>query len=90
MQVARVLLSDSCCRMNFKTGRDLVKMYITTEELEQALREYGMDDGRDIKEILSEVDADNDGRINYDEFVAMMRKGNPEAANPKKRRDVFV
>ncbi|XVE78991.1 hypothetical protein DITRI_Ditri14bG0022300 [Diplodiscus trichospermus] len=63
--------------------------YITTEELEQALREYGMHDGRDIKEILSEVDSDNDGRINYDEFVAMMRKGNPEA-NPKKRRDVFV
>ncbi|CAA7389020.1 unnamed protein product [Spirodela intermedia] len=63
--------------------------YITTEELEQALKEYGMHDGRDIKEILSEVDADNDGRINYDEFVAMMRKGNPEA-NPKKRRDVFV
>ena len=27
-----------------------------------------------------------DGRINYEEFVAMMRKGNPEA-NPKKRRD---
>lgn len=32
-----------------------------------------------------------DGRINYDEFVAMMKKGNPDgAANPKKRRDVFV
>ena len=30
-----------------------------------------------------------DGRINYDEFVAMMRKGNPEA-NPKKRRDAFL
>uniref|UniRef100_A0A804JA30 EF-hand domain-containing protein n=1 Tax=Musa acuminata subsp. malaccensis TaxID=214687 RepID=A0A804JA30_MUSAM len=29
-----------------------------------------------------------DGRINYDEFAAMMRKGNPET-NPKKRRDVF-
>ncbi|XP_047318990.1 calcium-dependent protein kinase 2-like [Impatiens glandulifera] len=65
--------------------------YITMEELGQALREFGMDDGRDIKEIVSEVDADNDGRINYDEFVAMMRKGNPEAAqNPKKRRDVFI
>ncbi|KAI3414639.1 uncharacterized protein J3R85_016055 [Psidium guajava] len=63
--------------------------FITTEELEQALREFGMHDGRDIKEILSEVDADNDGRINYDEFVAMMRKGNPDP-NPKKRRDVFV
>uniref|UniRef100_A0A5B6YJU8 non-specific serine/threonine protein kinase n=1 Tax=Davidia involucrata TaxID=16924 RepID=A0A5B6YJU8_DAVIN len=65
--------------------------YITIEELEQALREFGMNDERDIKEIISEVDADNDGRINYDEFVAMMRKGNPEtAANPKKRRDVIL
>ncbi|KAK4419634.1 Calcium-dependent protein kinase [Sesamum alatum] len=62
--------------------------YITVEELEQALREFGMDDGKDIKDIISEVDADNDGRINYDEFAAMMRKGNPDtAANPKKRRE---
>lgn len=83
------------------------------EELEQALREFGMNDGRDIKEIISEVDSDNvspfiksqnsnlmntsnnlvvtnvlqDGRINYDEFVAMMRKGNPDP-NPKKRREL--
>lgn len=27
-----------------------------------------------------------DGRINYDEFAAMMRKGNPEVMT-KKRRD---
>lgn len=33
--------------------------YITTEELEQALKEFGMQDGRDIKDIISEVDADN-------------------------------
>ncbi|KAM7502414.1 hypothetical protein LguiB_001318 [Lonicera macranthoides] len=64
--------------------------FITKEELEQALREFGMDDGRDIKEVIAEVDADNDGRINYDEFVAMMRKGNPEVTNLKKRRDSFV
>ncbi|KAF8716785.1 hypothetical protein HU200_025877 [Digitaria exilis] len=57
------------------------------EELEQALKEKGLMDGRDIMEIISEVDADNDGRIDYSEFVAMMRKGNPEQ-NPKKRRDV--
>ncbi|XP_019190248.1 PREDICTED: calcium-dependent protein kinase 34-like [Ipomoea nil] len=63
--------------------------YITIEELEQALREFGMGDDKDIKEIISEVDSDHDGRINYDEFVAMMKKGNPDAAaNPKKRRDV--
>ncbi|CDP20327.1 unnamed protein product [Coffea canephora] len=65
--------------------------YITIEELEQALRDFGMSDGKDIKEIISEVDADNDGRINYDEFVAMMKKGQPDApTNIKKRRDVFV
>ncbi|KAE8705739.1 Calcium-dependent protein kinase 3 [Hibiscus syriacus] len=66
--------------------------FITTEELEQALREYGMHDGRDLKEILTDVDNDNQlhcqlfggkiilqgGRIDYDEFVAMMRKGNPK------------
>ncbi|GAB2298774.1 Calcium-dependent protein kinase 17 [Dionaea muscipula] len=63
--------------------------FITIEELEQALREHGMHDGRDIKEIISEVDGDNDGRINYDEFVAMMRKGNPEVGL-KKRRDVVI
>ncbi|KAL3620331.1 Calcium-dependent protein kinase 17 [Castilleja foliolosa] len=66
--------------------------YITIEELEQALREFGMGDDKDIKEIISEVDADHDGRINYDEFAAMMKKGNPDiVANTKKRRDgVFV
>ncbi|XP_024996492.1 calcium-dependent protein kinase 17-like [Cynara cardunculus var. scolymus] len=65
--------------------------YITIEEMEQAIREYGMNDGREIKEIVSEIDTDNDGRINYDEFVAMMRKGNKETSvNPKRRRDSFV
>ncbi|KAL8170878.1 hypothetical protein V2J09_022682 [Rumex salicifolius] len=64
--------------------------YITIEELEQALVEYGMHDGRDIKEIISEVDSDNDGRINYEEFVAMMKKGIPDIPQPKKRRDVVL
>jgi calcium-dependent protein kinase len=59
--------------------------YITVDELEQALKKYGIGDDRTIKEIIAEVDTDHDGRINYDEFAAMMRKGNPEG-NPKKRR----
>ncbi|KAK4339124.1 hypothetical protein RND71_040586 [Anisodus tanguticus] len=59
---------------------------------EQAPREFGMDDENDLREIINEVDTDHDGRINYDEFIAMMKKGNPEAAtmNPKKRRDSFA
>ncbi|KAI3450044.1 hypothetical protein Pfo_006709 [Paulownia fortunei] len=62
--------------------------YITIEELEQALREFGMDDGRDITEIISEVDADNDGRINYDEFAAMMKKG--RRTNINKCRHIYM
>ncbi|KAJ6802806.1 putative calcium-dependent protein kinase 34 [Iris pallida] len=63
--------------------------FITKEELEQALIEQGMSDDRDIKEVIAEADSDNDGRINYSEFVEMMRKGNPDPT-PKKRRDVFL
>lgn len=59
--------------------------YITVDELEQALKKYGIDDDRTIKEIIAEVDTDHDGRINYDEFAAMMRKGTPDG-NLKKRR----
>ncbi|XP_010922091.1 calcium-dependent protein kinase 2 [Elaeis guineensis] len=63
--------------------------FITKEELEQALKEKGFYDGQEIKDIIAEADSDNDGRINYTEFVAMIQKGNPDP-NPKKRRDVFV
>ncbi|EHA8588878.1 calcium-dependent protein kinase 2 [Cocos nucifera] len=63
--------------------------FITKEELEQALKEKGFYDGQEIKDIIAEADSDNDGRINYTEFVAMMKKGNPDP-NPKKRRDVFM
>ncbi|GAB2296744.1 Calcium-dependent protein kinase 3 [Dionaea muscipula] len=44
------------------------------EEMEQALKKYNMGDEKTLKEIIAEVDTDHDGRINYDEFVAMMRK----------------
>ncbi|CAO2836281.1 unnamed protein product [Amaranthus hypochondriacus] len=55
--------------------------FITTDELEQAMRDYGIADENCIKDILVEVDTDNDGRINFEEFVAMMRSGtqNPGA-----------
>ncbi|XP_076950645.1 calcium-dependent protein kinase 1-like isoform X1 [Bidens hawaiensis] len=60
--------------------------YITVEELEHALKKYNMGDEKTIKEIIAEVDTDNDGRINYDEFAAMMRKGNPEMATLRRRK----
>ncbi|KAB1215388.1 Calcium-dependent protein kinase 3 [Morella rubra] len=60
--------------------------YITMEELENALKQYNMGDEKTIKEIIAEVDTDNDGRINYDEFATMMRKGNPELVTNRRRK----
>ncbi|KAJ3671053.1 hypothetical protein LUZ60_008479 [Juncus effusus] len=58
--------------------------YITVEELEEALIKHDMGDEQTIKDIIAEVDTDHDGRINYEEFVAMMRSSAPEM--PKRRR----
>ncbi|MQM14053.1 hypothetical protein Taro_046984 [Colocasia esculenta] len=49
--------------------------YITQDELQQACEEFGIGDVR-LEEMIREVDQDNDGRIDYNEFVAMMQKGN--------------
>ncbi|TKY73745.1 Calcium-dependent protein kinase SK5 [Spatholobus suberectus] len=49
--------------------------YITIDEIQQACKEFGLDDVH-IDEIVKEIDQDNDGQIDYGEFAAMMRKGN--------------
>ncbi|KAJ0981735.1 hypothetical protein J5N97_009990 [Dioscorea zingiberensis] len=49
--------------------------YITQDELQQACDEFGLENVR-LEEMIGEVDQDNDGRIDYSEFVAMMQKGN--------------
>ncbi|KAF6169960.1 hypothetical protein GIB67_034352 [Kingdonia uniflora] len=50
--------------------------YITPDELQQACEEFGIEDAQ-LEEMIRDVDQDNDGRIDYNEFVAMMQKGNP-------------
>ncbi|OIW13991.1 hypothetical protein TanjilG_09342 [Lupinus angustifolius] len=49
--------------------------YISRDELEAAMSEHGVGDEATIKEIILEVDTDDDGKINYEEFRAMMRSG---------------
>ncbi|XP_015883702.3 calcium-dependent protein kinase 2 [Ziziphus jujuba] len=49
--------------------------FITKDELETAMKEHGIGDESSIRDIISEVDTDNDGRINYTEFCTMMRSG---------------
>ncbi|CAN6350057.1 unnamed protein product [Urochloa humidicola] len=59
--------------------------HITVDELEEALKKYDMGDEATIKEIIAEVDTDHDGRIDYQEFVAMMKNNSPEIV-PNRRR----
>ncbi|KAK6139765.1 hypothetical protein DH2020_018263 [Rehmannia glutinosa] len=49
--------------------------YITQDELQRACEEFGMESS-DLEEMIREADQNNDGRIDYNEFVAMMQKGN--------------
>ncbi|KAG8068371.1 hypothetical protein GUJ93_ZPchr0005g15492 [Zizania palustris] len=50
--------------------------YIEPEELQQALVEDGAADSMEVvNDILQEVDTDKDGKISYEEFVAMMKTG---------------
>ncbi|CAL4944763.1 unnamed protein product [Urochloa decumbens] len=55
--------------------------YITADELQLACEEFGLDDVK-LEDMIGEVDQDNDGRIDYNEFVAMMQK--PTMGLPKK------
>ncbi|CAF2144780.1 unnamed protein product [Brassica napus] len=48
---------------------------ITLEELQQAWKQFGIKDSH-LDKMIKDIDQDNDGQINYGEFVAMMRKGN--------------
>ncbi|KAM7524335.1 hypothetical protein LguiA_014237 [Lonicera macranthoides] len=45
--------------------------YITPDELQKACEEFGIKEAH-LEEIIQEADQNNDGRIDYDEFVAMM------------------
>ncbi|KAL5067519.1 hypothetical protein RYX36_018406, partial [Vicia faba] len=51
--------------------------YITRDELQKACEEFGLGEVG-LEEMIREADQNNDGRIDYNEFVAMMQRGNAE------------
>ncbi|KAI9098498.1 hypothetical protein K1719_025123 [Acacia pycnantha] len=58
--------------------------YITIDELQQACKEFGLGDVN--PDVMSEIDLDNDGRIDYGEFVAMMKQGEGGAGRSRTTR----
>lgn len=63
--------------------------YITVDELQQACIEHNMEDVF-LEDVIKEVDQDNDGRIDYGEFVAMMQKGNAGIGRRTMRNSVNI
>ncbi|KNA09420.1 hypothetical protein SOVF_153730 [Spinacia oleracea] len=57
--------------------------YITKDELQQACQDFGMDEVH-VEEIIHEADQDKDGRIDYNEFVEMMQRGNIDLGKRQK------
>ncbi|KAK4482994.1 hypothetical protein RD792_010168 [Penstemon davidsonii] len=52
--------------------------FITVEELRSVLSSLGLKQGRtieDCKRMIVKVDVDGDGRVNFDEFRQMMKRG---------------
>ncbi|XP_038892170.1 calcium-dependent protein kinase 1-like [Benincasa hispida] len=62
--------------------------FITHDELQQACKEFGIEDLQ-LEEMMHEVDQNNDGTIDYNEFVAMMQKGNVTNAGKKGLQSTF-
>ncbi|KAJ4744732.1 Calcium-dependent protein kinase [Rhynchospora pubera] len=62
--------------------------YITPDELQKACEEFGMEDVK-LDDMIREVDQDNDGRIDYNEFVAMMQKGNTTGLGKRGLENTF-
>ncbi|KAK6939762.1 EF-hand domain, partial [Dillenia turbinata] len=58
--------------------------YITIDELQQACRDFGLGNAH-LDEIIKEIDQDNDGRIDYSEFAAMMRTSDGGAGSKTMR-----
>ncbi|KAL8245315.1 hypothetical protein R6Q59_011573 [Mikania micrantha] len=63
--------------------------YITLDELQQACKEFGVNDFH-LEEIIKEADLNNDGRIDYNEFVKMMHDGSVTLTKKQLKDDFSV
>jgi calcium-dependent protein kinase len=59
---------------------------ITVEELEAVLIRNGMADHEKVADIVKEIDTNNDGKIDYEEFVVMMRQDAVEKGPSQRHR----
>ncbi|XP_020205845.2 calcium-dependent protein kinase 11 [Cajanus cajan] len=59
---------------------------ITIDEIQQACKDFGLGDVQ-LDDMIKEIDQDDDGKIDYAEFAAMMRKGNPDVGRSRSKKE---
>ncbi|KAL4560653.1 hypothetical protein LXL04_032806 [Taraxacum kok-saghyz] len=62
---------------------------ITLNEIQQSCKELGMDDAQ-VEEIIKEADLNNDGHIDYNEFVAMMLQGSGTIGRKEQKNSLTI
>ncbi|CAI9268215.1 unnamed protein product [Lactuca saligna] len=63
--------------------------YITLNEIQQSCKELGIDDAQ-VEEIIQEADLNNDGHIDYNEFVAMMQMGSGTVGRKEQKNSLKI
>nr|XP_043609148.1 calcium-dependent protein kinase 26-like [Erigeron canadensis] len=63
--------------------------YITLNEIQQSCNELGIEDTQ-VEEIIKEADLNNDGHIDYNEFVAMMHKGSATIGRRQQKNTLTI
>lgn len=53
---------------------------ITVDEIVEGLKGYGGMTDKEIKDLIKDADKNNDGTIDYGEFLSMMQRNNKELA----------
>lgn len=63
--------------------------FITADEVEKALKTLGGASSADVAEMIRQYDSNNDGQIDYNEFVAMLRKKDDVKAHSLQQASSF-
>lgn len=62
---------------------------ISADEVEQALKKLGGASSADVAEMIKQYDSNNDGLIDYNEFVAMLRKKDDKSQSLQQASSFF-
>ena len=63
--------------------------FITADEIEMAMKTLGGASSADVAEMIKQYDSNNDGQIDYNEFVAMLRKKHDNKATSLQQASSF-